>query len=378
MRMKLGLLMLGISAIAIGMDEAELVTRGFGLVPQILQRVDVLKKQISSSDAVFGKLTLNTVGTYSPLTNLVADIVITGTNVTLDLAGRSLVGSVTISGSAIVVKNGAITPRAPFNRDNTEAAITVHQNATNVLIKRCHVQCTDSILTGSIFEIVLTDTTNIVYEQIITGSVFESMPGRSGIEVSGNVVSVFDCSIVPGASASTSTINAEAGGHGVLLSGNANKVRVLDCIMISGDGGDAASGEGGDAGNGIYVKDTVNHAEISRCTLFGTGAGGDGSSAGGDGGHGVRIESTTDDIGVHDCRIRNTGVAGSPSGTAGKAVLDEVTTAGKYSMVFSNFAHNIANAVKFDLRGTGTEGGISTPNPPDGTVLNPFANVYVP
>ncbi len=364
------------SATVIGMED-ELIDRGFGLVPQIIQRVDVLKKGLSSSDIVDGKITLASVGGYCPLSNLVADIEITGTNVTLDLAGRSVIGTITISGSAVAVKNGAVTPRAPLNSDKAGAAITVHANAGNVLVKRCHIVCADSILTGTLFDLVLSDTVTNTYELVGTGTVFDSMPGRSGIEVSGQVVNVFDCSIIPGASASTTTTHADDGGHAIILSGSANKVRVLDCIMITGDGGDAADGDGGNGGHGIYVKDTVNHSEISHCTIFGTAAGGDGSSKGGNGGHGICIESTAIDIGVHDCRIRNTGVGGSPGGIEGKAVLDKVITAGAYSMVFSNFAHNIANTINYDLRVTGTEEGIVSPNPPDGTVLNPFANVYV-
>ena len=364
------------SATAIGMED-ELIMRGFGLVPQIIQRIDVLNKGLSSSDIKDGKITLTSVGGYSPLSNLVADIEITGTNVTLDLAGRCIIGTITISGSAVVVKKGVVAPRAPLNSDKAGAAITVHANAENVLVKRCHIMCADSVLTGTLFDLVLSDTVNNIYELVGTGTVFDSMPGRSGIEVSGQIVNVFDCSIVPGASPSTTTTHADDGGHAIILSGSADKVRVLDCIMITGDGGDATDGDGGNGGNGIYVKDTATHAEISHCTIFGTGAGGDGSRNGGNGGHGIRIESTAIDIGIHNCRIRNTGLGGSSGGIGGKAVLDAVATAGAYSMVFSNFAHNIANTIKYDLRATGTEEGIVSPNPPDGTVLNSFANVYV-
>lgn len=376
MRILICVLAVLFSATVIGMED-ELITRGFGLIPEIIQKVDVLKKGLSSSDIVDGTITLASVGGYCPLSNLVADIEITGTNVTLDLAGRSIIGTITISGSAVVVKNGAVTSIAPLNSDKAGAAITVHANAANVLVKRCHIVCADSILTGTVFDLVLSDTVTETYELVGTGTVFDSMPGRSGIEVSGQIVNVFDCSVIPGASASTTTTHAEDGGHAIILSGSANKVRVLDCIMITGDGGDAADGNGGNAGYGIYVKDTATHAEICHCTVFETGAGGDGSSSGGSGGHGIRIESTAVDIGVHHCRIRNTGLGGSPGGAAGKAILDSVTTSGAYSIVFSNFAHNIANTIKYDLRSTGTEEGIASPNPPDGTVLNSLANIYI-
>lgn len=379
MRMKLGLIALAISQIASGMDEDMLlVTRGFGLVPRILSRVDVLKKEIKNSDAVLGKITLSEIGSYTPLENLVADIEITGTNVLLDLAGRSVIGTINISGSGVVVKNGAVAPLAPHVLSNgSNAAIKVGPTAANVLLKVCHVVCADSVLTGTLYDVVLSDTTNITYSLVGTGTVFDSMPGRSGIEVQGYIVNVFDCSTIPGASAATTTTNADTGGHGIVLSGTANKVRVKDCITISGKGGDAADGVGGNAGNGIYIKDNASHVEITQSTIFETGAGGDGSTTGGNGGNGIQIDSTASDVEVHNCRIRNTGAGGSPGGAGGKAILDSVTTAGNYSMIFCNFAHNIANAVKFDLQGGGTEDGISSPNPPDGTVLNPYANVYV-
>lgn len=380
MRIKRGLLLaMFVCSFARGVDlEEELGTRGIGLVPQILNRVDVLKKEVRQSDAVFGKIFLSNVGSYTLLENLVADIEITGTNVLLDLSGKSLVGCISISGSGVVVKNGAVAPLPPYmTSSHSNAAITVHEGSANVLLKLCHIVCSDSVLTGTLFDLVLSDTVNITYEQVGTGTVFDSMPGRSGIEVRGDIVNVFDCSVIPGSSATTTTTHAESGGHGIILSGAAHKVRVKDCITLTGNGGNATDGNGGDAGTGIYVKDSANHIEITQCTIFETGDGGNGSVAGGNGGHGVHIESTAEDIGLHACRIRNTGNGGSPGGLGGKAILDEVTTAGKHSIIFSNFAHNISNAVKFDLQGGGTEDGISSPNPPDGTVLNSFANIYV-
>ncbi len=45
-------------------------------------------------------------------------------------------------------------------------------------------------------------------------------------------------------------------------------------------------------------------------------------------------------------------------------------------MIFSNFAHNIANSIKYNIQNTGTESGVLTPNPTTATVINPYANVY--
>ncbi len=359
-----------------GTEEFDLETTR-GLIPQIINQISVLNQALRQSDVQDGKIILNTVGSYKPIENLFADIIITGTNVSLDLDGRSIVGTIKISGTAIVIKNGAIVAPPPLNMDQLGAAITVESGATNVLLKRCHIQCFDSGLTGILFDLVLSDTTLLTYELVATPTLFDSMPGRSALELKGRSMNIFDCSIIPGSSASTVSADAQQGGSAIVLCENASLLRILDCILVSGNGGNALSGNGGSAGHGIHVKDNVSHAEISKCTIFGTGQGGNGSLSGGNGGHGIFIESSADDVEVHDCRIRNTGLGGLPGGQGGKAIRDLVTTPGSYSIVFHNFAHNISNDIKFDLQGTGTEMGIASPNPPDNMPLNPLANIYV-
>lgn len=367
------------------MEAVDEVMRGFGLVPQIIQTIDVLDTGLRQTDVVqlptevHGKITLSSVGSYKPLTNLVTDIEITGTNVTLDLGGRTIVGTIDISGSVVVVKNGAVLAPTPLNVElANKPAVRVQDGAQSVLLKHFHVECYDSSLTGTVYELVMTDTVEETYSLIGTGTVMDNVPGRTAIEVLGKVVSLFDCSISSGSAAHSTDADAADGGHAIVVGGNANKVRLRDCIMITGNGGDSSSGAASNGGSGIQIKETANHIELDDCTVFETGAGGDGSTAGGNGGNGIQIASTAIDIGVRGCRIRNTGAGGSPGGLGGKAIVDAVTTAGAYSIVFRNFAHNIANTIKFDLRGTGTEEGIASPNPPNGTSLNPFANVYVP
>lgn len=360
---------------AMGVTDQE-ITR-IGLIPQIIEKIGVLNKGLSQSDVVDGQIILDSVGSYVPLTNLVADIVITGTNVTLNLDGRSVIGTLDISGSIVVIKNGAFYAPTPLNVDSANTpAVFVAPGANSVLLKHFHVECADSQLTGTLFELVPTDTTLSEYELVGTGTVFDAVSGRDGIAVCGKVVSLFDCSISSGSAAHSDESNAADGGHAIMIGDIANKVRVKECTIITGNGGNSNSGAGGNGGNGIFVKDTANHIEVDSCTVFETGVGGDGIT-GGDGGHGISIESSAVDVGVHGCRIRNTGAGGSPGGGGGKAVLDMVTTAGAQSIIFGNFAHNIANPLKFDLRGLGIEQGIKSPNPPDGTVLNSYANVFV-
>jgi len=355
-----------------------------GLIPQIIQTIDVLDVGLRQSDVVYsptevhGKITLSDVGSYKPLTNLVTDIEITGTNITLDLGGRTIVGTIDVSGSVVIIKNGAVLAPTPLNVElANRPAVKVQDSANSVLLKHFHVECYDSSLTGTLYELTMTDTVEETYSLVGTGTVFDSAPGRTAIEVSGTVVSLFDCSVSSGSAAHSTNSDADDGGHAVVIGDTANKVRLRDCIIITGNGGDSSSGTAGSGGDGIHIKDTANHIELDDCTIFETGSGGDGSTAGGNGGHGIQIASTAVDVGVHGCRIRNTGAGGAPGGAGGKAILDAVTTAGAYSIIFSNFAHNISNTIKFDLRGTGTEEGVASPNPPDGTVLNPYANVFV-
>ena len=335
------------------------ITRGLALVPKIKAKTDTLKIGLDQNNSIDGVITIGDTGSYCINDNIVSDIVITGTNVLIDINGKSIVGTIHTSASASVIKNGAIVPLAPRTAAQAATpAIFVHKNAKNVLIKRCHIECYDSSLSDTTIEAT-------------------ALAGRSGIEVQGDTVNIYDCSLVAGSAADTTQANAQDGGTAIILSGSASQIRILDCIMLTGNGGTATNDDGGNGGHGIHVKDTVSHVEIAECTIFGTGHGGDGDSTGGDGGHGIQIDSTAVDVGVHHSRIRNTGAGGSPSGVGGKAVLDSVTTSGAVSVLFSNFAHNISNAIKFDLAGTGTEKGILSPNPPTGVVINSFANVYV-
>lgn len=373
-------------------DEFDTVNSGneeltrLGLIPQIISTIGVLDvgldqaDVVPQADSVYGKITLATNGkAYKPLTNLVTDIDITGTNVTLDLGGRTIVGKINISGSVVIIKNGAVVAPTPLNVDDANTpAVKIASGSQSVLLKHFHVQCYDSVSTGVLYDLVLSDTVNITYSLVGTGTVFDAVPGRAAIDIQGNVVSLFDCSISSASAADSTDADAADGGHAIVIHGNANKVRLRDCIMITGNGGNSTAGAGGNGGNGMYVKDTANHIELDKCTVFETGRGGDGATTGGNGGHGIQIDSSAVDVGIHDCRVRNTGIGGTPSGLGGKAIVDAVITSGAYSMIFSNFAHNIANEIKFDLRGTATEQGIASPNPPDSTVINPFANVYVP
>lgn len=339
----------------------EFITRG-GVVFDILDKTnaiktktDTLKISLSQDlvDPISNSIILDTTGTYILVDNIFADFAITGTNVTLDLAGKSIIGTVNVSGSTTIIKNGAIVALPPFTPAYaTAAALTIGATGTMVRVKECHINCFSSV-------------------QVIPG--FDQViPGRNAIEISGAVVDIVSCSIGAGTSASTTTTTAGDGGTAILIDGLANKVRIFDCIMVSGNGGTAAVGNGGNGGHGIHIKDNASLIEIRDCSIFEMGNGG---TPNGNGGHGILIESGVLGVGVYGCTIRNTGI-GDGAGVGGKAIWDMVTDPTGHSIIYRNVAYYIANSLKFDLQGAGIEKGVSSPTPPDGTVLNPLANIY--
>ena len=129
--------------------------------------------------------------------------------------------------------------------------------------------------------------------------------------------------------------------------------------------------------------EAATDVEIDGCIIMATGVGGDGDTSRGDGGNGIRVISSCVDVAIHDCIIRNTGDRGgglAPGGVAGKAIFDSVTTVGSLSVFLRNFAHNIANALKYDFQGGGIENGTLVTNPPDNTFRsekNQFTNAYM-
>lgn len=336
----------------------EETTRRFAFIPKIKQRTDTLKIAIGQTDVTDGKIVLSKTAAYCPHDlNITADIEITGTNIMLDFAGRSLFGKITVSGDSALIKNCVIVALPATSLEDAQtAALTIHANTRGTSIKKCHVECIDSVLSTTFIP---------------------SVPGRSGIEICGSIVSVYDCSIIAGASTNSSSTNSDDGGCGIVVSGTANKVRIRDCILKSGNAGNSTNGNGGNGGYGIYLKDTVSEIEIEACTVFSTGNGGNGSVSGGNGGDGIRIESGAADVEVHHCKIRNTGAGGSPGGAGGKAIDDDIVLVGSEAICHTNFAQRISNTIKFDLLGTNLEQGVLLPNPISGIPVHQYANVYM-
>lgn len=315
---------------------------------------------ISSDDVVGGTITIDMSGNYCLTENVTADIIITGTCVSLDLNNRCVTGIVSLCTNDTELMNGNLTPPAPATTPN--AAVTVTSGSDRAHIHDVNIHNTDTAA--------------------------EDTAGRSGIEVRGNETHIINCTVVAGAggeSGAPVAANGGEGGSGLVITAGANNTLVHNCFFTGANGGAATNsgGDGGDGGRGILIASTAQGAEINECTVLATGNGGVGgavSGVGGDGGDGIKIESTCIDISVRNCTIRNTGtgsvMGGGGAGVNGKAIDDDVTTIANLSMIYSNFAHNIANSIKYDLQATGIEQGVAMPNPPTSTVINTFANVF--
>ncbi len=320
-------------------------------------KLDIIDQELSVLDATVNSGTtfltsadivdsthipLTSPGNYTLAEVLTTDVTITAGCVTLDLNDLCLTGTIIISTADVTVKNGTLLPPAGAGGGTAITAASDRTRISNLTIRG-----TDASIGGEI--------------------------GKDGIEIAGNDWIVENCTIITGAGNGISA----RGGYGISLLAAANNILIRNCLISTGDGG--ANATAGDGGNGINVNGSFD-VEIADCTIFKTGAGGDGAGSNGDGGHGVFITSTSTDISVHNCIIRNTGAAGGGAGgagVAGKAVDDDVAAGAAGSVVFGNFAHNIANATKYDLQASGLESGFSLSNPPSSTAVSVYANVYI-
>ncbi len=295
---------------------------------------------LTSADIVSGNIDLANPGNYTLAAALTTDVTITAGCVTLDLNDLCLTGTILISSDNATIKNGTLLPPAGAGGGTAITAASDRTRISNITIRGADAGLSEQ--------------------------------GKDGIEIAGNDWIVENCTIITGAGD-----GAFRGGHGISLFAAANNILIRNCLISTGDGGDSATA--GDGGNGVNVNGSTD-VEIADCTIFKTGAGGNGAGAEGDGGDGIFIDSSSTDVSVHNCIIRNTGAAGTggpASGVDGKAIDDNVVAGPAASVVFGNFAHNIANTIRFDLLASGIEKGFALANPPSSTAVSVYANVYV-
>lgn len=383
--------------------------------------------ELSQSSVVGGVLSIASPGSYCLTENITANITISSSYVLLDLNGRCITGTIAVSsGSYFVIQNGFVNPTVPSSAPS--AGIDVATGVTNLFMQNVTVTCADSAAGGGIAgrTAVQVDGTDIQIKHCFFtagagGSKSGSNAGAGGhaLQLTDNARDVVlnACILIGGDGGDNSVSgNGGSGGHGIVVAG-ATDVLVDDCtIFRTGDGGSGVStggdgghgiacitnassnvfvkdctiqktgggggaSEGGDGGHGVYIAGVSNmKVAISNCTISDMGAGGAGGGlGGGSGGSGVYIESSNTDISVHNCTISNTGVAGSGGvGVAGKAVADDVAAGAGASKTYANFAHDIANAIVYDLQGiNNTESGFALSNPPSSTAVSVYANVFI-
>lgn len=311
---------------------------------------------ISSNDIISGGITISDPGFYCLTEDVTADITVSGNCITLDLNNHCVTGIISIAGCTnLILKNGFITPPRPTI--TATAAIDLSGFNSNQIFDSLYIYCLDTFA--------------------------QNVAGQPGMNITtGNDILISNCRIRAGSAGSSSGlgVNGKDGGYGIQVSGGI-RIQIKNTTITETGAGGQASGAftGGNAGHGIFITGAAQYIEIENCLIYSTGRGGNSSSGtSGNGGNGINIGSSSINTRVYNCRIQNTGSRGSTSGTlgtSGYAIFDQRTT-NNLSIIYSNFANNISNTIKYNLQNSGLESGILMPNPPTGTVINPYANVY--
>ena len=310
---------------------------------------------VSSADIAAGTITLSTAGTYCLTEDVTANVTISGDCISFNLNNHCVTGVFSITSDDVEVQNGRVTPPAPTSAP--AAALTITAASDRAQIDHLLIICADTATSG--------------------------VAGRAGIEIHSNDTQVFNTTIKSGNGGDSGSVAGSDAGNGFFIEAGANNAVIKNCIVSTGNGGTTTVGAlaGGDGGNGFSIEEDATETEITDCTVLFTGNGGDGggSGTGGDGGHCVFVASTALDTVVRTSTLRSTGAGGTGStpGTGGRAVEDLVVIVANLSMIYSNFAHNIGNTVRYNLQAAGVEQGVALANPPTATVVNSFANVFV-
>ena len=382
--------------------------------------------ELSQSSVSGGTLAISTAGSYCLKEDITADVTIGASCVLLDMNGRCVTGTIAVnSGSYSVIKNGFVNPPAPTSAP--AAGISVALGVSKLFIDNVVVECTDTAtdIDGRNAIEMAGDDVQIRHCTLIAGAGGASGGtstggGGSGILLTSDAsdVVVANCVLIGGDGGDNSGLGKGNGGHGIAIAG-ADNVVIEECTVFrAGDGGAGIGGSnsGGDGGHGIaLITSAAENMFIKNCTIQKSGAGGSGADDGGDGGHGISVASVSNikvavsnciisdtgagggaisgfagdggngvfigssntDISVRSCTISNTGVFGGGSSSAGKAVDDNVAAGAGASKIYANFAHDIPNAIKFDVQASGVESGFALSNPPSSTAVSVYANVFI-
>jgi hypothetical protein len=241
-------------------------------------------------------------GNYCLATDIAATVSLTNPNICLCLNNRQLTGTLIVGAENACVSNGTIFAPAPTTALQAAlAALTITTLGANAQISNVNIACQD------------TTAANV--------------PGRTGIKISANNVTIHTCSIQSGSAGSNA-----AGGHGI------------ECIA------------------------PCSHARIRETEIVATGTGNNAL-----GGNGIQINADCASIEVRDCTFISTGTG---TGGVGLAINDQHTTTIPFSSaIYNNFAYNAATTSPYIIRNKGFN------STSDGTNINGgtpgiYPNVY--
>lgn len=382
-------------------------------------------------------LAISSSGNFCMSSNLTGNIIISApaSEVTINMNGFALNGTITISGgSNIVIHNGVIAPSSAsgsYAITNSDSYVAlenlnvlptsantggISNSGSNVIIQNCFIvpttgtTNTTGILNSGSNVIIKNNTISggnasgtgdggdainlsgssnvLVVENIIptTGNGGSAGHGGAGINNVGSNSQILKCGI------GTTGSGGTKGGNGILTSLGATNILIKNCKIVTGIG----TGTPSEGGTGIFdqgILTFINECEIvagNGVTIGGRGiieanaskieivncqiqqTGNATNVIPGVGGDGILV-SLSDAIQVSLCTISNLGI--NTSTISGKAIND--ITMSPNNVYFTNFTYNIANASPYNITSSqAVDGGNMPPGSPFAAGTDRLSNVY--
>jgi DNA polymerase-3 subunit gamma/tau len=337
-------------------------------IDQLIAGVGCDATGLAQADVVGGALTLSTAGNYCLSENLTSTIYITADNVSLCLNDRELTGCVQITGKDALIKNGRIA--VPSSLDSTNAISLVAGADTAIISNIIAVVDSGAGARGSALSIAANDA--VVENSIFKGGISSASSGGNGVSCSACSRVTIRSSLCSGGSGTSTD------GAGVSVVSGASLVTIANCTLESSEGNGATIGGSAiDVLDSLITASTLNasycvgcvspaaRVHILNCRLDGKDA--QLQSGTGDG---INVASGCSGVEVRDCTI---------FGCADKAIEDShnATVANYSSVMYNNFAYDIAGATKYQIRNKSSMGesyGVDLVSGTPGL----YSNVYIP
>ena len=323
---------------------------------------------LAQADVVGGALTLSTAGNYCLSENITSTIYITADNVSLCLNDRELTGCINVTGKDALVKNGRIA--VPSSLDSTNAISLVAGADTAVISNVIAVVDSGAGARGSALSIAANDA--VIENSIFKGGVSSASSGGNGVSCSACTRVTLRSSLCSGGSGTSSD------GAGVSVVSGASLVTITNCTLESNEGNGATIGGSAiDVLDSMITASTLNASYCVSCVspaarvhLLNCRLDGKDAQLQSGTGDGINVASGCSGVEVRDCTI---------FGCADKAIEDShnATVANYSSIIYNNFAYDIAGATKYQVRNRGSMGesyGVDLVSGTPGI----YSNVYIP